>query len=101
MTTLLKLGKFVHTPDEKKRYTFDYSEWLDEGETITATDSEVDNLTIPPLEVESLTHDNTLATWYVSGGKHLDVYTVIIKVTTSAGQIKQDAITIKVKDYTP
>lgn len=101
MTTLIKLGKFVQTPDEKKRYTFDYSEWLDVGETITDTASEIDNATIPPLEVDSLTHDNTLATWYVAGGKHLENYTVIIKITTSAGQIKEDAITIKVKDYTP
>lgn len=100
MTTLIKLGKYVQTPEESKRYSFDYTDWLDAGEIITAVDYEIETITDPPLLVTNLVHNDTLATWYVSGGMDGATYTVAIKITTSVAEKKQDAITIKVKAYT-
>lgn len=101
MTSLTKLAKFLQTPDEKKRYSISYVEWLGTSETVVDAAFEIDNITTPPLEVTDLAYAASLTTFYVSGGKHLETYTVIIKITTSDGQIKEDAITINVKDYTP
>lgn len=101
MTSLVKLGKYIHTPDEKKRYTIDYSQWLDEGETIVSAESEVDNVTVVPIVVSGLITGPTYASFYVSGGEHEESYTIVIKVETSADQIKQDGILVRVKDFTP
>lgn len=99
--SLPKLGKYTQTTDERKRYSINYAKWLDTGETIASASSEVDNATTPPLVVEGLVHDGTTVTFEISGGAHEQSYLAIIKITTSSGEIKQDAIALKVLDYTP
>lgn len=101
MSQLPILGKFKQAIEDKKRYTFDYSLWLDTGETIVSVTSEISLATLPPLVVENLAHNGTVATWFVSGGTHLSDYLVIIEATTSAGQIMRQAMAVRTIDYTP
>lgn len=101
MSKLAILGKFVQAIEDRKRYTFDYSHWLDQGEVLVSCTSEVSPDTAVPLVVESLINNDTVATWYVSGGTHLSTYLVIIEAITSAGQRIRQAIQVKTLDYTP
>lgn len=101
MSKLPILGKYAQAPEDRKRYTFDYSEWLDEGETVVSCTSEISPITTAPLLIESLTNGNTVATWLLSGGEHLTDYLVVIEAETSAGQRIRQAMAMKVIDYTP
>lgn len=96
-----KLGRFVQTPDEVKRYTIDYSDWLDTGETITAVTSEVDNVTTPPMAVTDTEFTDTTVTFFVGGGTDGEKYDVIIRADTSTGQVVDEWIMIAVKDPAP
>ena len=95
------LGSFIQTPDEMKRYSIVYSDWLDPEETLSSASYEIDNVTTPPLAITSLTIADSFATFFVSGGVHQEVYKVVIEVETSDGQIKQDAIMFSIHDFTP
>lgn len=95
-----KLGKFVQTPDEKKRYTFDYTAWLSDGETVVSATTEVMPATTPPLVMDSLAHDNSLVTFEVSGGLVGSSYVALVQILTSTAEIKEDAISMKIIDFT-
>lgn len=100
-TVTLALDKFGQTPDERKRYTFDYAQWVDTGETISSATSEISPATSPALSVTGLSVANNKATFFISGGKNGQTYKVLITSTFNSGQIKQDCIFVKIKDFTP
>lgn len=89
----MRLGKFKQAPLEKRRYFVDYSEWLDEGETlVTPLTFSILNVTTPPLTVtdSSISTDSLGVVFFVSGGLDGQQYQVDLIVNTSAGQIKED-----------
>lgn len=96
----MKLGKFIKAPSERKRYSIDYDNWLDTGETIIARAFEVTPATTTPFAVDAsanLTGNRSIA-FYVNGGDDGETYKVVVSITTSGGQVKEDVILYQVKD---
>ena len=96
----MKLGKFLKAPVERKRYSIDYNNWLDTGETIATRAFSVTPVTTPAFVVDAsanLTGNRSIA-FYVSGGVADETYKVVVTVNTSSGQVKEDVILYQVKD---
>lgn len=100
-STVAPLDAFQQTPDERLVHTIDFSEWLAQGETLSTASWEVDNATTPPLIAEDLAIVGTGVMFWVSGGVHLQKYTLVIEVETSASNTKQAALIFRIKDFTP
>jgi hypothetical protein len=91
------LAKYVKAPVETKQYSIDYSVWLNTGETI----SSVSYLIIPTgtLAVAGslIAADNKSISFFVSGGDDGVTYELLVIVTTSSGQTKEDAVLFVVR----
>lgn len=97
----MPLTKYVKAAYERKRYSIDYSEWLDTGETITNVKFEVlENSVTTPLVVDyvAIEPDNTGVQYYVSGGVDGTQYEVRATVTTSGTQIKIDDLLFNIRE---
>lgn len=90
----MPLGKFIKTPNEVKRYSIDYSNWLDTGEYLSAVSFTVTPTATVPLAAtaSSLGSSATSMTYSVSGGDDGGTYEIVVKVTTTQGQVKEDAV---------
>lgn len=95
----MKLGNFTKTPAERKRYTIDYTDWLDTGEKVTAVTFGVSPSTTTTLQVDasSIPADGKSVIFFVSFGDAGKNYTVDVKVTTSGGQTKEDTVLFSVR----
>lgn len=100
----MALGKYTKTPDERKRYTIDYTDWLDEGEAVSTVTYEVtlangDAATGSPVVIDedSVDGDATGAIFFASEGEDGEQYKVVATMTTSGGQVREDAILFNVK----
>lgn len=94
----MPLRKFLKTPAERKRYSVDYSDWLDSGELLSAL-----AFTVVPagsLTISGPTYGSpsTSAAFFALGGVNGNTYEVILTATTSGGQIKQDSVLYTVRD---
>lgn len=90
--------KFYKDPDERKRYTIDYTDWLDTGEVISSCVFTVDPVEVGGLEVDaSAIVGNTTVVYYVALGLEGSDYVVTATMTSDAGQIKQDTITYLIR----
>lgn len=86
--------KFVKDPGAKLDYTFDWSQYLADGETIQSQ-----TVTVPNGLTESLVSANdTAVTVWVEGGTADTDYDVVCQVTTSAGRIDERTIIIQVRN---
>lgn len=97
----MKLGKFTKTPVERKRYSLDYTDWLDTGETVVLCVFTVTPSTgTSPLLIDTSVIDPTglLVGFFANYGDSGVTYTVDVLMTTSGGQKKEDQITFVVKD---
>lgn len=83
-------------------YTFDWSQWLDTGDTISSVDYEVAarRNDPTPLVNESSGVANSGTTTYIelSGGQIDKVYVVSAKVTTTNGLIDRRSFRVKVEN---
>lgn len=99
----MPLKKYVKAASERKRYSINYSDWLDIGETLTNV-----VFTIPtnnpstPLVVDdvAVTPDSLGVQYYVSGGADGEQYEVVATATTSGTQIKIDDLLFTVREPT-
>jgi len=84
---------------EKKRYVFDYSCWLADGETLTEYTVVTQPGTTPPLVASGAFPDltNKVMSVMISGGLNKTNYIVTMIVTTSSGQVKRDDIQMRVQ----
>ena len=94
----MKLGYYYKTAAERKRYSIDYFDWLDTDETLASM-----VFTVAPsgdLEIDaySIATEGSSVVFIANAGTDATVYTVNVKATTSGGQIKEDEVTIEVKD---
>lgn len=98
----MKLGTFRQTPQEKKRFSISYSEWLDSGEEVASITYAISPTTVVPLLIEgsALDVDGLGVTFYVSGGEDATEYQINTLMQTDAGQRKEDYIKIVLEDYT-
>lgn len=96
----MKFSTWKQTPQEKKRFTIAYTDWLADGEVIDNVTYAIDNVTTPPLLVESSTvnGDGLGITFYISGGLDEEQYQLRILAETDAGQRKEDYFTIVVEE---
>jgi len=99
---MAKLGNFSQQPNEALYYTIDYSYWLDTtaGEILdTGTPTiEISPSTSPALVVAPQVTASDQMKMLISGGKNGTLYNVEFRVLTSAGQIKEDELLIRVLD---
>lgn len=83
-------------------YTFNWSEWLDTGDTISAVDYSVAarrNDPTPLVEEDSGISGDSLSTYIeLSGGQVDKVYIVSAKITTANGLIDRRSFRVKVEN---
>lgn len=93
------VGKYVNAPDERKRYTIDYNEWLDVGETIVSITFEVTPVSTTPFIIDGVAINTGArgASFYGSGGQDGETYAAVATVVTSGGQTKNDRVNFSVK----
>jgi hypothetical protein len=98
----MKLDNFIKSPVERKRYTIDYSDWLDTGETISSVTFAVTPTTTNTLEVDAyvLGTGNTSVIFFANYGDANNIYTVDVQIVTSGGQTKEDTILFTVRSAT-
>lgn len=94
----MNLGKYFKTSAERKRYSIDYTDWLDTGETVLSAVFTI--APASPLEVDahSISSDGTQLVFFVNDGTDEVEYVINVKVTTSGGQIKEDEVIFEVRD---
>ena len=81
-------------PSAKLDYLFDWSQWLETGETITdSTITVSDGITL-----EDSTESGGLVTVWLSGGTPGDWYTCACRITTSDNRIDERTMQIKVEN---
>jgi hypothetical protein len=95
----MKLANFVKSPVERKRYTIDYSDWLDTAETISTVTFAVTPATTNTLQIDAYTISNpaTSVVFFANYGDAGSQYTVDVQITTSGGQTKEDTILFSVR----
>lgn len=96
----MKLARFTKAPNERKRYTIDYSDWLDTGETVSAVTFSVTPSTANILQVDaySIASPATSVVFFVNDGADGTTYTLEISITTSGGQVKEDQVLYSVRE---
>jgi hypothetical protein len=94
------IGKFVKAPEERKRYSIDYSDWLSDSELILGVTFEVtpSDGSTAVVDAIAVTPGGSGVAFYVSAGDDGVTYTVLATATTSGGQIKEDMILFIVRD---
>lgn len=92
----MRLGKFAKAPDDRKRYTITYTDWLDAGETIENVEFTVDNDTLT-VDGDEINGDGNIVSFFVSGGDDGVTYNVLVEIETSGGQIKEDLVLFAVQ----
>jgi hypothetical protein len=93
------LRGFSQQAVERKRYTLDYSCWMDTGEELVDFTVLVTPGTLPnPLVADGAYVDPAyqMVTAFISGGAPGVSYIVRFIATTSTGQIKSDDLSIRV-----
>lgn len=94
------IGRFIQTPTERKRYLLDYADWFASSPNPTGTISSIAFESVPssptPAEVDAyeINDPATDVTIFVSGGVTGTQYRILVTMTTSDGQIKEDEIVI-------
>lgn len=101
---MTKLAKYVKSPDEVKRYSIEYSDWLDTGENLASVAFEITPTTSPALAVQSsqiVTGDTgslSQMRFFVAGGVAGTIYTITVTAETSGTQTKQDTVLFVIRD---
>lgn len=92
-----EVGRFEKDPDAVLDYRWDWTAWLDEGETIASHDVVVDQGTvvIEPSPAPSETDGNVTA--WISGGDPFTNSIVRCRITTSAGRTDDRSIILTIK----
>lgn len=95
----MRIGKFAKAPGDRKRYTIDYTQWLDDDETLVNVHTAVpdDPLGIYVDGVLIMENERHVV-MFVSGGQEGRSYDLGIRVNTNADQTKDDFVTFVVMD---
>jgi len=93
------LGKYFKAPDERKRYSIDYDDWLDTGEQITTVTFAVTPVDEDPVLIDSILIETPGkgVVFYASAGLDGKSYKAIVTMTTNGGQVKEDTVHYTVK----
>ena len=89
---------FVKDPDAELDYSFDWSDYLATGETISSQTMTVESgLTLGTGEKAPSESDGIVVFW-LSGGPAGEDYDVACKIVTSASRTDERTMTIRVKN---
>ena len=90
----MALGRYKKTPTEVKRYSVEYSHWLDTSEYVSSVSFATisTNTGTITLTADTIGASATSVSFLVSGGDDGQTYEVAVTMVTSAGQTRQDAI---------
>jgi hypothetical protein len=96
---MANIGKYSQAPTENKLYTVDYSQWLGVGETVTQITLTVTPVTAPPLAMsnQAIAPSGTSISYFAGGGVSGQIYELVVQITTSLAQVKDDAVFYAVK----
>lgn len=95
----MSLGKFIKSPDEVKRYSIDYTDWLDEGEYLSsATVTRSPSTGVMTINVDAIAANDTDLSFFVSGGTAGVTYKLLIHAVTTTGQQKEDTVLFLIRD---
>lgn len=96
----MMLGRYKQRPRDIRLREVDYTDFLEEGETISTIATEVDPVTDTPFSISGVTVDVDGKKFaYVSqGGDDGYSYSVTFEINTSAGQRKCDTIEFDVEE---
>lgn len=86
--------EFVKDPEAVLDYAFDWSDWLEDDETISSHDVTVGT----GLTKDSAGESAGMVTAWLSGGTHNEDYIVACKVTTSLSRTDERSINIRVRE---
>lgn len=85
---------FSKDPAAVLDYKLDWSDWMEDGDTITD-----DTVTVPAgLTLDSSSHDDASVTFWLSGGTAGQHYRVTVQITTSAGRVDERSVSVKVQE---
>lgn len=92
------IGKFRKEEWERKRYTIDYTDWLDVGEVVESISFSSTPMDTDPAQVDTflILNPALLVQIFVSGGLPDTRYSIDVRMITSYGQRKEDQITFDV-----
>ena len=95
----MNLGKYFKTSDERKRYSIDYSDWLDTAEQLLNVTFLVIPIDAYPVAIDGIAIQTggTSVAFYASAGIEGVTYKAIATMTTNGGQVKEDTILYTVK----
>ena len=86
---------FIKDPDDDLDYVFDWSDWLDDGDSIESYVIEADDgITIHD---DSLNEDANMVVYWVSGGDVGSEYSVTCQITTKIGRIRSRTVIFRIK----
>lgn len=98
----MSLKKFTKDPEAVLDYTIDWSDWLAEGDAITAVTTtpavNVSPSSSAAVNVDSASFTATETTLWCSGGTAPTSYDVVAHVTTSGGRQDDRTITLTCKE---
>lgn len=98
----MAIAKYTKASSERKRYSIDYTDWLDTGEAVSNVTFTIDdNVALPLLVVDAIMVLPTAlgVQYYVSGGVDGVTYRVLAHLTTTAGpQAKLDEVLVTIRE---
>jgi len=84
----------IKDPQSTLHHSFDWSNWLADGETITAANVAA----TAGITVDQVSQEQGVVSYTVSGGTAGSNYVVTCEITTSTAQIDQRSVQYKVRD---
>lgn len=93
------LGKYFKASADRKRYSIDYSDWLDVGEFVSTCVFSVTPVDSNPVVIDgnAIASGSQSVVFYASSGIEGTTYKVLVHMTTSNGQVKEDTVQYTVK----
>lgn len=94
----MQLGKYFLSPTERKRYSINYSDWLDTGESVQSVNYAVSPSSGNPLSIaaNAVQPGDTSNVFYATGAD-AGTFKVTVTMVTSAGQERIDTVQYTVK----
>lgn len=86
------MKSYVKDPDATLDYAFDWSLWLDSGDTIQTSVWTAD----PALTLTNESNDGTKTKVFVSGGVNESTYKLTNRITTAQGRIDDRSVEIRI-----
>lgn len=92
------MGVVAQDPSGTLDYAFDFSEWLNDGETLESADWSVFPVEDGGLKQANSVHDNTVAGVWTYDGIAGHEYRLTCEIRTSQHRTTQRSITIRVQE---